>query len=88
MGSQLTGDVYHERFASFELYAYTRYRTSALDFFYLFSHKRVLFLVHFQGARHYKCSMKWRSYLFSHPFFFTLASSYAHIFTMMAPGKV
>jgi hypothetical protein len=38
---RLTGDIHHERFAGFELKAYTGYRTSALYFFYLFSYKRV-----------------------------------------------
>jgi hypothetical protein len=53
MDARLSGDIYHERFAGLELWSYTGYRTSALDFFYLFSHKRVLFLVHIQGARYY-----------------------------------
>src|SRR5215208_8316153 len=80
MGSRLAGDIYHERFTGFEPYAYTGYRTSALDFFYLFSHKRVLFFVHSQGARHYKCGMKWGFQLFSHLSSFTSASNYAHVY--------
>src|SRR5829696_531867 len=43
IGSRLTGDIHHERFASFELKAYTGYRTSALYLFYLFTYKSIQF---------------------------------------------
>jgi len=66
IGSWLTGDIYHERFATLKFYAYAWYRNDALDFFYLFSQTRIPFPVHTQGLSHYQCGIKGRFYLLSH----------------------
>jgi hypothetical protein len=82
IGSRFTGDIYHERFATLESYAYTWYRSEALDFFYLFSQERIVFSVlsvHIQGVSHYQCGLKRRFHLLSHLFSFTADSNCSRV---------